>query len=209
MSSETLHVERPYDTLEQYLDGDAWTVDRSDMVLVGAAGVAAGTSVKFEIALATGEAVVRGEGRVVEAVTATNGRPGGLRVRFRQLDAASKTTLKRALEAQKRARKPEAKSSPNAAPPEAKSSPNASAAPAEAESSPNASAAPVPLPVPAPVPGAGSPAVAKVAAPVEGGNEPSGVRHRAPGPVVAPTNRDELLARLRHRGSARRRSAAE
>jgi hypothetical protein len=170
----SLRIERPYASKDAYLEGDAWTVDRTDMLLVGAEDLAQGTSVKFEIVLANGDAVVRGEGRVVETVGANGGRPGGLRVRFRQLDSDSKAMLRRALEVQKRG-----------------------AASARVEPllvAPVADAAPT----------------TSTTAP-----ERSGVRHRAFGAIVAPGNRDTLLARLRERAprvasnEPKRRTAAE
>jgi hypothetical protein len=157
-----LRIERPYDSVEDYLEGDAWTVARSDMLLVGAEGVAQGTLVKFEIVIASGDPVVRGEGRVLEAAEADAGRPGGIRVRFQRLEGDSKAMLRRAL--QKRtasARLEEMKSAPEASPPPA-------------------------------------PPVVRDVAPVAV-PERSGVRHRAALPIVAPGNRDTLLARLRER----------
>jgi hypothetical protein len=195
---ESLKVQRPYDSRESYLEGDAWTVSRSDVLLVDGAELAEGTAVKFEIALAGGEVVVRGEGRVAGTVGAEAGRPGGLRVRFRQLDSESKAMLKRALEVQKR--------SPVARPDEMKSAPDASVPartgepPFESKDVEPSTAAPVVF-------------TAEAARPVA--PERSGVRHRAVGAIVAPGNRDTLLARLRERVSsvaideAKRRTAGE
>jgi molecular chaperone DnaK len=187
-----LRIERPYESAEAYLEGDAWTVARSDMLLVGAEGVAQGTLVAFEIVLTSGAAVVRGEGRVLEVVAADDGRPSGLRVRFQRLEGDSKAMLRRAL--QKRGPSPrfeEMKSAPEASPPPP-SPERAALAPA----------------TPAAVTDASPPVVP----------ERSGVRHRAALPIVAPGNRDTLLARLRERapravgigvGAPSRRTAAE
>jgi len=178
-----LRIERPYGSVEDYLEGDAWTVARSDMLLVGAEGVAQGALVKFEIVLSNGDAVVRGEGRVLEAVETDAGRPGGLRVRFQRLEGDSKAMLRRALQRRGASRLEEMKSAPEASPPP---SPLAGAelAPFIAVAATSASPAVTP--------------------------ERSGVRHRAPSPIVAPGNRDALLARLRERAAApNRRTAAE
>lgn len=170
-SRPSLRIARPYETVEAFLDGDAWTVDRADMILVGAEALAENASVRFEIVLTSGIAVVTGEGRVVEHVPARDERPAGLRVRFQKLDGASKAVLKRALEAQKRA----GKGKPLA--PAAASSPEAASSPTQAE--PPLSPA--------------EPAQESVQASAR-----SGVRH-ALGPVSAPENREALLERLRQR----------
>jgi len=200
-----LRIERPYASLDAFIAGDAWTVERTDMVLVGVAGLAAGAPVKFEIVLTTGDPVVTGEGRVVEPVPPREGRPGGVRIRFRQLDAASKAVLRKALDFQKRG--PAASelvadpARPKAASVEAESSP-AATTPVEAESGPVAtlqspSALVIALPSPpdpiapqAETPSAASPAPESAR---------SGVRHRVTGIVSAPTNREALLQRLRER----------
>ena len=176
---KTLRVERPYDSVEAYVEGDFWTVDRSDMLLVGGEPTEVGTPVEFIVALRDGTAVVRGEGKVTGAVEATGGRPSGVRVRFRQLDAPSKSVLRRALEAQKRA------------PATSKAEPAASAG----------AAAPDPAPqTPDPAP---SPSAEKTSAP----SEPSGIRHRISGPIAPPENREALLERLRERALAKTRGA--
>ena len=117
----SLRVERPYDTTDAYLEGDAWTVGRADMLLVGAESLATGTLVRFEIVLTNGDPVVCGEGRAVETVEARDGRQGGLRIRFRALDPSSKAMLRRALEVQKSATTATAVSV--AAPPEIRPAP--------------------------------------------------------------------------------------
>lgn len=95
-------IDRPYDSLEEWLEGDAWTVARGDMLLLGVSGVELGGAVEFSIVLSTGEAVVSGEGRVVEYLLPNDEFEGGTRVKFRKLDADSKAVLRRALELQRR-----------------------------------------------------------------------------------------------------------
>jgi hypothetical protein len=163
-----IRVTRPYDSEAAFLEGDSWTVDRSDMLLCDAAPLPEGTTVKFSILLTTGAPVVQGEGRIVGTIAPGGGRPGGVRVRFRQLDAPSKGILRRALDLQKQGAKPGLSKATTA------------------EAPPPAMPAPEPAPSPA---------------------EPSGVRHRIAGPVVAPGNRDSLLDRLRAR--TKRETAAE
>src|SRR5882672_9125848 len=98
-----LHIRRPYDSLDEYLEGDFWTVERKDMFLIGASHIEIGVAVKFTIELSDGTPVVTGEGRVVEHTAPSDEFPGGLKVRFRQLDAESKAVLRRALEVRRRA----------------------------------------------------------------------------------------------------------
>lgn len=93
-----LHIPRPYSTLDEYLEGDFWTVDRKEMFLIGAPSFDVGVAVKFTIELEDGTPVVTGEGRAVEYTAPSDEFPGGLKVRFRQLDADSKAVLRRALE---------------------------------------------------------------------------------------------------------------
>lgn len=169
-SKPSLRIVRPYASVDDFLAGDAWTVDRADMLLVGAEPLEANATVRFEIVLASGMSVVNGEGRVLSHVPEMGERPAGLRVRFQRLDDASKTMLKRALEAQKRSRgaKP-------VAPPAAELR-NPEKSPDEA---------------PPPPPHAGSDDVAP-------NSGKSGVRN-ALAPSATPENREALLDRLRQR----------
>jgi hypothetical protein len=98
-----LHIPRPYATLDEYLEGDFWTVDRKEMFLIGAPSFDVGVAVKFTIELEDGTAVVTGEGRVVEYTAPSDEFPGGLKVRFRQLDSDAKAVLRRALELRRKA----------------------------------------------------------------------------------------------------------
>ncbi len=98
-----LHIQRPYSTLEEYLDGDFWTVERKEMFLIGMPSLELGVAVRFTIELDDGTPVVTGEGRVVEYTAPSDDFPGGLKVRFRQLDAEAKAVLRRSLEVRRRA----------------------------------------------------------------------------------------------------------
>jgi len=98
-----LHIQRPYTTLEEYLEGDFWTVERKEMFLIGMPSLELGVAVRFTIELDDGTPVVTGEGRVVEYTAPSDDFPGGLKVRFRQLDAEAKAVLRRALEVRRRA----------------------------------------------------------------------------------------------------------
>jgi hypothetical protein len=187
----TLRIVRPYASRDEFLQSDCWTVDRTEMLLVGVEGVSQGAHVNFEIVLENREVVVRGEGRALELIPPNNGRPGGVRIRFKQLDSASKSTLRKALEIQKRqaaekvAAAPAA--APVAAPPEA-----APDAPAP-EAPPLVGSSPAPLPADEPI----------VASPEPDREETSGI-HRVTGPIPTPGNREALLERLRERARLRK-----
>ena len=96
--SSPVRITRPYRTLDEFLENDAWTVDRSSMLLLGAESFEAGAEVTFDIVLESGESAVAGDGRVVEWTAGVDEQPSALRVKFRKLDANSKAVLKRALE---------------------------------------------------------------------------------------------------------------
>lgn len=195
-----LHIQRPYDSLDEYLEGDFWTVERKDMFLIGAADLPLGVAVKFTIELADGTPVVTGEGRVVEYTGPSDDFPGGLKVRFRQLDAESKAVLRRALEVRRRA---------YAAAMEAAAAENATGA-ENATPAETAPAAAAPAPVEATPPRAAAPAAPAPEAPVVAAparsqrisvppKARSAERHRTARVVSPPPNRDALLGRLRDR----------
>lgn len=207
----TLRIARPYTSREAYLEGDYWTVERSEMLLLDVEGVAQGAQVTFEIVLENKEIVVRGEGRALELVPPRDGRPGGVRVRFKQLDAGSKATLRRALEIQKKkaterqAATPAVMDPPPPVEPEAaKDEPKQTAVTAQEQTATN-TAEPAPE-VTSPAPVEPAPEVA-APTPVEAErDEPSGV-HRIGDPVRAPENREALLERLRERTRLRKGAA--
>lgn len=146
------------------------------MVLVGADPLAPNATVRFDIVLTSGASVVTGEGRVLEHVAATDGRPAGLRVRFQKLDDASKGVLKRALEMQKRKSTAKRVVPPASGPGEVASSPSNDAPQAPQQTAPVSKDDAVP-------------------------SAKSGVQN-ALAPAAAPENRDELLNRLRERAKA-------
>src|SRR5262249_5932526 len=91
-----------YESVDAFLDGDAWTVERADILLVGAESLALDTAVRFDISLLSGPPIVVGEGKVSGVVEAVGDRGAGLRVKLQKLNGASKDVLKRALDAQRK-----------------------------------------------------------------------------------------------------------
>lgn len=168
-----VHVVRPYGSELEYLAAEAWSIEARGMLLIDADELPADTTVLFDVALGDGQKPIRAEGRVVGVVPAKGDRPGGLKVRFKRFGATTKAFIERAVKAREQAPRSSAASSTEAVPPPEPSLP----------SSPEVERLSLPEFVPA--------------------QEPSGVRPRAPGPLVAPKNREELLERLR----LRRRSA--
>ena len=119
-------------------------------------------------------------------VAANGETPGGIRVRFKRFGAATKAFIERAVQAKSASGQPERKSTPEAERPSAPEAERPSEVQNERVSMPEVRASMTELetlavpPMPAPA-------------------HDSGLRQRVPGPVAAPANREELLARLRQR----------
>lgn len=95
-----LRIPRPYDTEDDFIRGDGLAIGRLGMILIGAPARPPGITVRFEVMLKNGEAVFRGEGRVVAHRVHANGREG-LEVRFTRLDSRSKTLVEQVLKLRK------------------------------------------------------------------------------------------------------------
>jgi hypothetical protein len=210
-----LHIPRPYATLDEYLDGDFWTVDRKEMFLIGAPSFDVGVAVKFTIELEDGTAVVTGEGRAVEYTAPSDEFPGGLKVRFRQLDADSKAVLRRALELRRKAYQA-AMEEAAAAEGNANASPPPDAPPQVAEPKVVAASAMAPMAAVLPNPpvvfaaASGAPSIgpdllamsvppARPTSSLAGPPKPRAVSRHHGKVVSPPPNRDALLRRLRER----------
>lgn len=173
MNPIVVHVVRPYGSELEYLAAEAWSIDARTMLLIDADELPADTAVLFDVALRDGQKPIRAEGRVVGAVLPKGDRPGGLKVRFKRFGAATKAFIERAVKAREQAPSPPAASSPEAALPSEPLRPSAT----EAE----------------------RPSMPEVVLSTALAQEPSRIRPRVPGRVVAPENREELLERLRLR----------
>jgi hypothetical protein len=92
-----LHFVRPYANVEDYLAAEAWTLDARSMLLVGETGVAPDTAIVFDVTLGDGARPIKAEARVIGPVEARDGKPGGLRVRFRRYGAPTKAFIERAM----------------------------------------------------------------------------------------------------------------
>jgi len=182
-----VHVIRPYATEQDYLAAEAWSIDSRSMLLIEAEPLPPDTAVLFDIALEDGQKPIRAEGRVVAMVAAQDGRPGGMKVRFKRFGAATKAFIERAVKT-KSAAGQELPSRPEGELP--------SAPQAELPSAPLGDAERISMPeVRASMTDLEAVVLPVAAAP----HHASGLRQRVPGPVAAPANREELLARLRQR----------
>ena len=191
MNPIVVHVVRPYASEQEYLNAEAWSIDARTMLLIDAEALAPDTAVLFDVALSDGQKPIRAEGRVVGVTPARDVRPGGLKVRFKRFGAATKAFIERAVKLKSAAGEPERKSAPEAEQP--------SAVELERPSSPEAE-----RPSMVEVERVSMPEVRASMTDLEAVVSPapssdSGIRQRVPGPVAAPTNREELLARLRQR----------
>jgi hypothetical protein len=178
-----VHVVRPYASEQEYLAAEAWSIDARGMLLVDAEPLPPDSAVLFDVALTDGQKPIRAEGRVLGAVPPTGQRPGGLRVRFKRFGAATKAFIERAVKAKTSTGEVERQSQPEAEQPSAPSAERPSVVEVERVSMPEVRQSMTDME-----------AVLAPPPPLE-----SGVRQRLPGPIAAPSNREELLARLRER----------
>jgi hypothetical protein len=202
-----IRVTRPYGSDDEFLQQEIDTLTRTTVMLLGAQSRPQGVILRFEITLATGTPLLRGEGRVVAFRPASQGVDAGLTLRFTRLDARSKALVDRAAsmrEARARAA--------SVHPPRLEAEPT----PAPAEASP-----PVAPPfflstqksTPPPLPDAAAswrptPTLAGMAAAPSRRSPPS---LRAPLSLMAPPSRrrEELLDRLRQRAKTLSRAEVE
>jgi hypothetical protein len=115
-----IRVTRPYASEDEYLDHELDLLSRTGITLVGAQPRPQGVVLRFELVLASGQAVLRGEGRVVAFKPNAYQGAGGLALRFTRIDARSKALLDKAalLREQRRpSNRPAVSQSPKPPPP--------------------------------------------------------------------------------------------
>ena len=93
-----LHVARPYASVDEYLAEEGWTLDARSIVLVDQPELPRETIITFDLTLADGSRPIRAEGRVLGMQEPADGRPGGLRVRFKRYGASTKALIERAVQ---------------------------------------------------------------------------------------------------------------
>ena len=95
-----MRIPRPYDTEDEFIQGDGLAIGRQSMILIGAPPRSPGIVVRFELLKRNGQPLFRGEGKVVAHRVHANGRQG-LEVRFTRLDTHSKDLVDRVLKMRK------------------------------------------------------------------------------------------------------------
>lgn len=91
-----IRIVRPYETEAELFANELETLGKTSVVLIGAHPRPTGVILRFEVTLANGETVLRGEGRVLaHKENAFRGQPG-LSLRFTRLDPKSKSVVDRA-----------------------------------------------------------------------------------------------------------------
>lgn len=207
-----LHVARPYASVDEYLAQEGWTLDARSIVLIDQPPLPRDTIITFDLTLADGSRPIRAEGRVLGMLDPADGRPGGLRVRFKRYGASTKALIERAalltqggapefapepasaVTAAELGSGPAVGSSPVAAAPFAPSPSAPHAAEEPAAVAPAAPVAPF-QPVPGTVPPVSSPNVAAALEQLRA--RPA---YREPFLPVAEAEREALLEKLRQRG---------
>lgn len=107
-----LTVVRPYATQEEFLAEESWTIiDDKSMILVGEE-LEKDTIVRFELVLQDGSRLMRGEAKVTRPVPEADGRPSGVRVRFRRFGTSTKELIDRVLADRKKSRRSKRSATP-------------------------------------------------------------------------------------------------
>ncbi|HEX8794649.1 MAG TPA: hypothetical protein VF765_27070 [Polyangiaceae bacterium] len=216
-----IRITRPYGNEDEFLEHELDTLTRTSVTLLGAQPRPQGVVLRFELVLSTGQAILRGEGRVVGFKPDVLHGLGGLTLRFTRLDSRSKALVDKAAAARERRRPSHAppasdppKAQPAPEPPPASAPPPppvyqsdpdlVPAAPVSVEviavapvSSPSEPPPPVsarPRSIPPPLPPR---ALRQNALKLEPTPPPSRVGKA--GTLQPPAHRDELLERLRAR----------
>lgn len=99
-----IRVARPYATEDELLENELETLTRTSITLLGAQPRPQGLMLRFELVLSSGQALVRGEGRVVGYKPDAFYGMGGLTLRFTRLDSRSKALVDKAAAMRERRR---------------------------------------------------------------------------------------------------------
>jgi hypothetical protein len=91
-----IRITRPYSTEEEFLEHELDMLTRTTVTLVGAQSRPAGVVLRFELGLASGQVLMRGEGRVLVYKADALDGTAGLTLRFTRLDTRSKSLVDRA-----------------------------------------------------------------------------------------------------------------
>jgi molecular chaperone DnaK len=200
-----IRIARPQASEDEFLEQELDTITRTGVTLLGAQPRPQGVVLRFEIVLASGSIVMRGEGRVVAFKPNAHQGLGGLTLRFTRLDSKSKALVDKA-NALRESRRP----SLHPSPPSSRPPPVADMSPSPPQvvvsKAPPLPAAPAPEP-PSPLPPVLAPpplpARARSTAPkAPPASERPTATHARPAPLPAPAGREALLDRLRARAKS-------
>lgn len=192
-----VRISRPQANEDEFLQQELDTVTRTGVTLLGAQPRPQGVVLRFEIVLASGIIVMRGEGRVVAFKPNAHQNLGGLTLRFTRLDSKSKALVDRA-NALRDSRRPSLYPSSPAPPPAADLSPGPPVAADSAPSIPSLPSLPS-MPslqsLPDTSPASVSPR-SRPSAPPAAARPPAS---RPPYPALPTEGREAILDRLRER----------
>ncbi|MDP9035692.1 MAG: hypothetical protein M3O50_12880 [Myxococcota bacterium] len=179
-----IRVTRPFDTEDDLLANEPETLSRTSITLLGAPSRPQGVVLRFELVLASGQVLVRGEGRVVGYRSSNEEGVGALTLRFSRLDTRSKVFVDKAalLRDRRRSGSPIAMLESGITSPPAPFPPSASFAP-QASASSQGSFAPPGFDV----------------SPLSGPPDSAALSEPPACSAPAPSGRDALLERLRVR----------
>ncbi|HEU5073912.1 MAG TPA: hypothetical protein VFU02_07060 [Polyangiaceae bacterium] len=88
-----LRITRPYESVEDYIQSEGWTISNKRMILLDQPRFERDTIVRFELSLQNGEKLIRAEAKVVGYQTPTPDKPGGPKVRFKRFGGTTKTFI--------------------------------------------------------------------------------------------------------------------
>ena len=88
-----LRITRPYESIEDYIQSEGWTISNKRMILLDQPRFERDTIVRFELSLQNGEKLIRAEAKVVGYQTPTPDKPGGPKVRFKRFGGSTKTFI--------------------------------------------------------------------------------------------------------------------
>ena len=88
-----LNFQRPYATVEEFLEREGWTIERRTLLLLDAPPLIPDEVIRFTVSLASGERVLRAEGQVLGPTDPEDSLPSSVRIRFKRFDRATKDLI--------------------------------------------------------------------------------------------------------------------
>ncbi|HEY3234170.1 MAG TPA: hypothetical protein VGJ84_05610 [Polyangiaceae bacterium] len=97
---------RPYRSEQQFIASEGWSIGKSSFILVDQKELEAGTVVRCEVLLESGQQLMLVEGVVQGYLAPTEARGGGPKVQIRRVSPSTRALMTRALEAKREQRGP-------------------------------------------------------------------------------------------------------